>query len=186
MAVPAEALNLRSALRLRPPAEWAGPDDESVRIAGAAWSRAARARRRRWTGLAVGGVAVLVGVLLVPPAPPPPPPLPTEVPDGVTVLPAVADLMAMRDSWQWDGPPRHLLLRPSDVDGLPRLAGDPLPYATVVAATSDGGLVLARDDRDGLTGVRLLEGPRLTGARLAATSLSPDGTVVALPSGGDL
>lgn len=171
---------------MRPSTSCSRSRGESVRIAGAAWSRAARARRRRWAGLAVAGVAVLAAVLLVPPAPSPGPPLPTEVPDGVTVLPAVDDLMAMRESWQWGGPPPHLLLRPSDLDGLASLASAPLPWATLVAATSDGGLALAGHDADGLPVVRLVEGRRLPGARLVATSLSPDGTVVALPAGGDL
>jgi hypothetical protein len=183
------ALDLTSSLGLRAPPDLAD-DDEAV-VAASVWQQAARARRRRWRVLALAGLAVVAMALVVPRDPAEP--LPTAVPDGVTILPRLADLLELQPG-MFTLPP-YLLLDPASVDALPALTVAPLPRAALAAFDGDRRLVLVGgelgDDR--VTGLaaqarefRRLDHPVVAEARLVATSLSPDGTVVALPRGDGL
>jgi hypothetical protein len=109
----------------------------------------------------------------------------------VTVLPDFDELM--QDQWQGSDLPSYLVLGPSDVVRMPSLSEAPLEYAVLAVPASGERLVLAGYDSAAPEPVlaptpqrRRIEHPALRGARLLATSLSPDGTTVALPKAGDL
>jgi hypothetical protein len=185
------ALDLRSSLHLQPDSAGSDREDVAVHRAAAVWRRSDRTRRLRWAGVGVATLTALAVVLLLPPAPAPEPPLPTEIPEGVVVLPAINDLM--QDPWLGSDLPSYLVLGPSDVDRMPPLAEAPLEYAVLAVPASGERLVLAGYDSTVLEPVlaptpqrRRIEHPALRGARLLATSLSPDGTTLALPKAGGL
>ncbi len=190
------ALDLTSTLHLRASPEQPA-DDESADLAAAVWGRAVRVRRRRWTWLGAAALVLLAVVALVPPGEKHDAVLPDRIPDGVTILAPFAelteaspDLLAL---------PAYLLLDPASVDAMPSLESAPLARAVVAANGNAGRLVLAGyavdpsagDDEqrvipDRPNDRRRVEHPALAGAGLLATSLSPDGTTVALSRGADL
>ena len=172
------------------------PDPEPVarEVAARAWERGHRVRRQRWTvaGVAVLLVAVATVFSVRDRGGPTPQPRPTVVPDLVSVL-RPFDLLAAHDPFLGPVPlPQYLDLQPSTVDGYPALSPGALTRVTVAAAANRGRLVLYGDRAAPMPGapeggiVRRVEEPVLAAARLLATSLSPDGTFVALPRGRDL
>lgn len=191
VAVHPAALDLRSSLRLRETADPVEPDEDARWLAARVWPRVATARRLRWAGLGVAALVAAVAVLL---APDPPTPLPTEVPEGVTVLPAFDELLRIEQQGLLTLP-SHVFLDATAVNRLPALAGAPLQVAVLVAAASGEQLVVAGHEhgvgrREFMPPSRPLQRrvahPALRGARLHATSLSPDGTMVALTKDSDL
>lgn len=193
------ALDLRSSLCLRavpfgsvdeqPEPDMPDRQEAAQHLAATAWRRATRGRRAWRTGIAVAALAAIAVALLRPPAPPPEPPLPTEIPAGVTIVPDFDELMSGLTGWLSDLPP-YLTLGPSDVDALPALTDAPLDRATLVVQADGFRLVVAGDEAAPDEPIRTLmppqrrrvEHPALRNARLAASSLSPDGTMVALPT----
>jgi hypothetical protein len=98
------------------------------------------------------------------------------MPASVQVLPDFSALPALGP-----GPTpvtRDLALDPASVDALPLLSDSPLPRATLVAWGPAHTLVLVGDKGE----LRQQRDPLLADAQLLATSLSPDGTQVALPT----
>lgn len=185
-----DALDLRSSLRLRT-VEVTEPDEEAQLLAARVWPRATKARRMRWAVLGMAAVIALAAALLAPDAPPPEP---TQIPEGVTVLPAFDELIRIEQQGLLTLP-SHVFLDPDAVDRLPVLTAAPLQFAVLVAAASGERLVVAGFEhginrREFLPPSRPLQRriahPALRGARLLTTSLSPDGTMVALPNGSDL
>lgn len=185
------ALDLRSSLQLRPATKGTEPDDEARHLAARVWPRATVARRVRWVALAGVALVALAAVVLAPDAPDPGP---IEVPEDVVILPAFDDLARVEQQWLLTLP-SHVFLDPASVDRLPVLTAEPLQFAVLVAAASGERLVVAGfthgiDRREFVPPDRPVQRrvahPALRGARLLATSLSPDGTMVALPNGSDL
>ena len=203
VAVHRSAFDLRSSLRLRTvpfgsddePPELADPNEQEAaqHVADTAWRRAARGRRVWRTGFGVAALVALAVALLRPPAAPPEPPLPTEIPAGVTLLPDFDELMSGLTGWRADLPP-YLLLKSSDVEALPELAEAPLVRATLVAQADETRLLVVGDEVATSERDRMLSPPQrrrvehraLRNASLAASSLSPDGTIVALVANGGL
>jgi hypothetical protein len=175
-----------AALHLSASTEYGPPSTvDGLATAGIAWRRAAGLRRQRWAGAAVVilvAVAALGFSLRPDPAPAPVPiPLPTTTEDGVTVLPRFADLGQLPAGLP--GPlPATLALEPDATDAVPPLSDILLNRAVLVARAHDGQLVLLGP---GGTPRRFAD-PRLPGARLLPTSLSPSGERVALAVGNDL
>ncbi|MBX6751286.1 MAG: hypothetical protein IRY85_16750, partial [Micromonosporaceae bacterium] len=190
-AVDPAAFDLRSSLLLRSTTQLMEPDDEAQRLAARVWPRATVARRLRWVGLAAAALIALAAVVF---APETPTPWPTEVPEDVVILPTFDDLARVEQQWLLTLP-SHVFLDPAAVDQLPVLSEAPLQFAVVVAAASRERLVVAGFDHSidqrkllppSRPQQRRVAHPALRGARLLATSLSPDGTMVALPNGSDL
>jgi hypothetical protein len=175
-----------AALRLTAPGGAAPPSTmDELAAAESAWRQAARLRRQRWVGLAVVGLVVVAAVAFSLRDDPPPEiapiTLPTTTEQGVTVLPRFADLGQLPGGLP--GPlPATLPLDPASTDAYPTIEEIPLSRAALVARAYDGQLVLV-----GQGGTpRRFDDPRLREARLLPTSLSPNGSWVALALGGDL
>jgi len=156
----------------RPGARHAADD-----LADVAWQQASRTRNRRRLTVAVAVAAIGLLVLVAPRRPPGPgpvdltPPLPTAVPAGVMVVPPFNRLPGL--------PPRDSPLPPVlDIDpGNARpLAQSPVPHALALAQQDLGPLIIVAPDGS----TRSINDTALLGARMLATSLSPDGTRAAL------
>jgi hypothetical protein len=145
-------------------------------------AQAARNRRRR-RSLGAAALAMLVavvgGVALTQaqrsPAPEPLPG-PTAVPPDVVVLPPFDSLT--RFPPVGGVLPANFDLTPTSVDAMPSLTSAPLSRAVIVAEGDMHRLVLVAADGT----VRRLDDPRVAAATLLTTSLSPGGTVLALPA----
>ncbi len=174
------------ALRITAPSGAAPPSTvDELAVAESAWRQAARLRRQRWVGLALVVLVVVAAVAFSLRGDPPPEiapiPLPTTTEQGVTVLPRFADLGQLPGGLP--GPlPATLPLDPANTDAYPTIGEIPLGRAALVARAYDGQLVLV--GRGGTP--RRFDDPRLREARLLPTSLSPNGSWVALALGGDL
>lgn len=115
-AVHPSALDLRSPLPVRAVPWPSVPDDQpqladadqpeaAARLAATARQRAARGRRMWRIGLAIAALAAVAVALLRPTPPAPEPRLPTEIPEGVVVLPDFDELMTGLTGWRTEFPP---------------------------------------------------------------------------------
>jgi len=172
-AAPESALDLTSSLGMRLKTDAAEGDDGNAMLAAAAWRRSRRLRHRRWVGLAL--VAILFGLgVSAPRHASPPVPVPARVPDGVTVLPPLAELTGAPPG----ALPRRLDLSPSTVDRMTSLRDSPLTAAVMVARAGTNLVLVGADGA-----LRRVDEPGLLGAGLEPTSLSAAGTWVALRLG---
>ena len=157
--------------------------EAATQLARDAWDLAKQVRRRRRVVAAIAA-ALLGCVALVGPRPPSPapgpdllPPPPTVVPTGVLVLPAFARLAELdRRATRL---PETINVDPTPA---PPLLDQPLPRALAVLRQGLGPLVVVGGDGQ----TRRVDDPRLAAARLLTTSLSPDGTRIALTRANDL
>ncbi len=157
--------------------------EAATQLARDAWDRAKQVRQGRRVIAAIAA-ALLVCVALVGPRPPSPapgpdllPPPPTVVPTGVLVLPAFARLAELdRRATRL---PETINVDPTPA---PPLLGQPLLRAVAVLRQGLGPLVVVGVDGE----TRRVDDPRLAAASLLTTSLSPDGTRIALTRANDL
>lgn len=147
-------------------------------LAQRSWARARSMRRGR--ALTLVAVLALLGCIAVAgPRPPSPPallpPVPTAAaPAGVRVLPSFTDLGNL---------PRRGTALPPSIDSTPistvDLLAQPVRRAVAVLRSGAGPLIVVAEDAS----VRTVASSTLDGSQLLSTSLSPDGTQVALVSG---
>jgi hypothetical protein len=152
-------------------------------LAANTWAEAGRQRRRRRL---IAGTAVLAlgcGAVLMPgrgstPRPVTRPPVTTgpglvsAAPPNVAVLPRVA---VLADATARTTPlPRQVN---ATIAGVKPFEGNPLPRAIMLIQHADGALLIVAANGD----ERLLEAGKLSGGKAVDTSLSPDGTLAALP-----
>ena len=158
--------------------ERAGARHRADDLATVAWDQARRTRNRRRAIVAV--VVVAVGCLaLVSPrrstSPPeqvtPTTPLPTAVPAGVKVVPPFPALAALPQ--RATALPETINVEPS---GAALLTQAPVARALAIAQQELGPLIIVAPDGS----TRSLNDTALLGARMLATSLSPDGARAAL------
>jgi hypothetical protein len=146
----------------------------SVPLADLAWARARRMRVRR-TAIAV--VAVVLLGLFATVAPrrhtPPPETLPTEppIPQGVIVMPPFGKLAALSALSA-----RLPAVLPTDPAGASELSQQPVTAAVAVVRRQSRALVVVAADGT----ARRIDDLDVASARLLPTSLSPDGTHVAM------
>jgi hypothetical protein len=155
----------------------AGDATPAVGLADRVWHRAATIRARRRlvavTVVACLGLVWTVGPRTLRDELTDPFVGPTAVPEGVTILPPFGDLAGL-DQFVTPLPTQiHV-----DLIRTPLLRDQPVPRAAAILRPDLGPLVVLAED--GTT--RIVNDTALLGAQTLTTSLSPDGTRVALPA----
>jgi hypothetical protein len=152
-------------------------------LAANTWAQAGRQRRQRLLIAAAVVIVLGCGAVLMPgratgPAPGPRPPTTTgpglvsAAPPNLAILPRVA---VLADAAARTTPlPRRVN---ASTAGIRSLAGNPLPRAAMLVQLGDGALLIVGGNGQS----RLLDPGLLSGGNAVDTSLSPDGTLAAVP-----